>query len=207
MNNALLNMKFVRMIECPHCKAWCEWETEPVTCWACSAEIVLQPDSMVGLTVKNTGATYTEYTAFAKCPNCRRLLSVGTTKCPDCCEELSEEYAFIAPLIELVKTMACDYARTITSSNTATLVIVLAITVGILAFSLGSNEVGLFYLVPFLSVAPLVSTVLWFYRFGRLVDDDKEYLEAKHNVRRMLKQWLLIFTGQVFVVFLLIFPH
>ena len=48
MNNALLNIKFVRVVVCSHCKAQCEWDKEPVTCWACSTEIVFDGDTLVG---------------------------------------------------------------------------------------------------------------------------------------------------------------
>ncbi|HEU4434671.1 MAG TPA: hypothetical protein VFR51_14905 [Pyrinomonadaceae bacterium] len=207
MNHALLNIKLVKLVECSHCKALCEYEKERVTCWACATEVVVDETTPLTLGVKNTGATYTPYTSFIKCPNCRKLLKLGTTTCPDCREELTEEYAFASSYLELLKTIACDNARTILSANTPMTIMVLAISVGIYGFSIATQEVGLAYLVPFQSVVPLVMSVLWFYRFGRIPDDDAEYLEAKHGVGRALMYWALIFAAQVFVLFLLIFPH
>src|SRR5262245_2270653 len=206
MNHPLLNMKLVKLVECSHCKALCELGDERVTCWACS-RVVVDDHMPLTLGFKNTGATYTPYTGYIKCPNCRKLLKLGTTSCPECREEITEEYALASSYLELLKTIACDNARTITSTNTTALVILLVISVGIFGFSIATGEVGLSYLVPFLSVVPLLMTVLWFYRFGRIPDDDAEYLDAKRGVRRALMYQVLIFVAQVFVLFLLIFPH
>jgi RNA polymerase subunit RPABC4/transcription elongation factor Spt4 len=207
MNHALLNMKLVKLVECSHCKALCEYDKEQVTCWACAKVVVIDEKTPLTLGFKNTGAAYTPYTSYIKCPNCRNLLKLGTTQCPDCREELTEEYAFASSYLELLKTIACDNARTITSANTPTVVIMLAISVFVFGFSIATGEVGLSYTVPFLSVVPLLMNVLWFYRFGRIPDDDAEYLAAKRGVRQALMYWVLIFAAQVFVLFLLIFPH
>ena len=87
------------------------------------------------------------------------------------------------------------------------MVMVLAISVGVFGFSIATQEVGVAYLIPFQSLVPLLMNVLWLYRFGRIRDDDAEYLEAKRSVRQALMYWALIFAAQVFVLFLLIFPH
>lgn len=207
MNHPLLNLKFVKFVECSHCKALSEYDKQRVTCWACARDIVIDDKTPFLFGVKNTGATYTPYETFIKCPNCRKLLVVGTTNCPDCREELSEEYAFASSCIELLKTIACDNARTILSANTPMMVMVLAISVFIFGFDIATKEVALAYLVPFQSVVPLLIAVLWLYRFDRIPDDDEEYLVAKREVRRALLYWFLIFAAQIFVLFLLIFPH
>ena len=35
-------------------------------------------------------------TPFVECPNCRRLLDYGVPRCPDCYEEIREDYALHA---------------------------------------------------------------------------------------------------------------
>jgi len=207
MNHPLLNMKLVKLVECSHCKAMCEYEKEQVTCWACAADFVVDEKTPVTAAFKNTGATYTPYTAYIKCPNCRKLLKLGTTNCPECREEVTEGYALTSSYLELLRTIAIDNARSILSANTAMMTIMLAVSVGVFGFSIATKEVGIGYTVPFLSVVPLLVTILWLYRFGRIPDDDAEYLEVKHDVRRALTHWALIFAAQVFVLFLLIFPH
>ena len=202
----LLDLIIAPYVECSNCKALCEYGKEAKTCWACKAEVVINDDTPVLLSLVQRSARGRPYTAYVRCPNCRRLLNHGTDYCQHCREELNEEYAFVSWFTEVLKTTACDQARTIAGFD-AYATIVAVLSVALFGFSVATREIGVSYLIPFTSIPPLTVVLLWFYRFGAIDDDDKEYLHAKCEVKQALKLWLLLFAAQVFVLFLLIFPH
>src|SRR5687768_15957010 len=92
------------------------------------------------------------YTFYVRCPNCWRLLSYGTEYCHHCREELSEGYAFISTAIETLKTAGSDHARTIASLNPYAVMVVI-VSLVLFAFSIATREIGVSYLIPFMSVA------------------------------------------------------
>lgn len=202
----LLDLIVAPYVECSHCKALCEYDKDTKTCWACDAEVVINAETPILLSLVQRSARDRPSTAYVRCPNCRRLLTYGTDYCPHCREEVNEGYAFISSFTELLKTTACDHARTIGGYNPYA-VIVAVISVAVFGFELATSEIGISYLIPFMSLTPLVTVLLWFYRFGAIDDDDEEYVHAKREVKQALKLWLLIFAAQVFVLSLLIFPH
>lgn len=210
MNIPILNMRVAPFVECSRCKALCEFGKQ-TKCWSCAGDVVITDDSLFSVSVVNTGATYTPYTPYVKCPNCDRLLRVGVTMCPDCREELSIEYSLFSGLTEVLKTIACDNARTIAGFNPFAAIVVL-VTAGLTIFSVAAPEEGDFIffislLLPFQPLIPLLFILIWFYRFGTIPDNDEDFLYAKRETRRALKLWLLIFAAQLFVVFLLNFPR
>jgi hypothetical protein len=120
------------------------------------------------------------------------------------------EYSFVNAFEEVMKTIACDNARTIAGFNPFAVIVVL-VTAGITTFSVVTPEAGFIFvisvLLPIQSLIPLLIVLIWFYRFGRIDDNDQDFLYAKRETKRALKLWLLVFAAQLFVVFVLNFPH
>jgi len=206
IKNRIAHLRIAPHVKCSNCKALCEYRKGTRTCWACEAEIVLDDDTPILMAIVQEGVGNQPYTFYLRCPNCWRLLSYGTEYCHHCREELSEGYAFISTAIETLKTAGSDHARTIASLNPYAVMVVI-VSLVLFAFSIATREIGVSYLIPFMSVAPLLAVLLWFYRYGFVADTDEEYLNAKREVKHALKLWLLIFAFQVFVLFLLMFPH
>ena len=179
-------------IECPHCHALSKHGTPE--CKLCNTKLDTTEGLNVVIVAVNLGA---RYTPFIECPNCQRLAKVGTTRCPDCYEEIAEPYALSSAATVVFNTVACDVANNITSFNTfATLAIPICIGIYFIdLYTVGSPY--LFYLTLFYPVFPLLSTILWFYRFGNFPLGDEEYLRAKRRMRLTLVLWLAITAAQI----------
>jgi hypothetical protein len=179
-------------IECPHCHALSKHGTPE--CKFCNTKLSSAEDLNVHILAVNLGASYTP---FVECPNCRKLVKVGIRRCRDCYEEIPEAYAFSSAAAIVFNTVACDVANSIATFDTFA---VLAVPLGIACFFIDLYSFGsprLFYLTLFWSVLPLLSAILWLYRFGTFLLGDEEYLSAKHRVRRTLRLWLAITSAQV----------
>jgi hypothetical protein len=162
-------------------------------------------DSLVSFLVLNTGTTYKPFTPFVECPNCRKLLRVGLARCPDCYEEVTEEYAFGSAVAVVANTVACDLANHILGFD-AFAVIAVILSVFVIAGDLliyGSAKLALFVVVW--PIIPLSLTVLWFFRFGRFDFPDDDYQNAKRGLRRTLGLWLAILAAQVIALVFLRF--
>lgn len=128
-----------------------------------------------------------QVTPFVECPNCRRLLEFGTQRCPDCYEEIREEYAFVSGAIVVINTKACAMANTI-----KTLDVSAAIALGVTLFSYLGDQPGVMQLAA--SAWPavaLVAVVLWFIRFGRFKWGDDDYARARRQMGLRLMGWSL----------------
>ena len=188
----LKGIKLEPFIECPHCHALSKHGTPE--CKLCNTKLGSTEDLKVVIVAVNLGA---RYTPFIECPNCQRLAKVGTTRCRDCYEEIAEPYALSSAVTVVFNTVACDVANTITSLDTFAM---LAIPIGIGIYFSDLYSFGspfLFYLTLFYPVIPLLSGMLWFYRFGRFPLGDEEYLRAKRRVWRTLMLWLAITVVQL----------
>ena len=188
----LKGIRLAPFIECPHCHALAEHGTP--ACKLCNTNLRSTEDLKVFIVAVNLGA---RYTPFIECPNCQRLVKVGATRCPDCYEEIAEPYALTSAATVVFNTVACDVANNITSLNTFA---TLAIPIGIGIYFIDLYTVGspyLFYLTLFYPVIPLLSTILWFYRFGNFPLGDDEYLRARRRMRRTLILWLAITAAQI----------
>ena len=94
-------------------------------------------------------------------------------------------------------TVACDVANSIAAFDTFA---VLIVPIGLACYFVDLYSFGsprLFYLTLFWPVVPLLSAILWFYRFGTFPLGDDEYLSAKRRVRRTLTLWLAITSAQI----------
>lgn len=185
-------IKLAPFIECPHCHALSKHGTPE--CQFCNTKLNTTEDLTVHILAVNLGA---RYTPFVECPNCRKLIKVGIKRCGDCYEEIPEEYAFSSAVTVVFNTVACDVANSIASFDTFA---VLAVIIGIVCFLIdlySFGSLGIFYLTLFWPVLPLLSTILWFYRFGTFPLGDEEYLRAKRRVQRTLTIWLAITSAQI----------
>lgn len=124
-------------------------------------------------------------------------MQVGIRRCRDCYEEIPEAYAFSSAVTIVFNTVACDVANSIAAFDRFA---VLVVPLGIVCFFIDLYSFGsprLFYLTLFWPVLPLLSAILWFYRFGTFPLGDDEYLSAKRRMRRMLTLWLAITSAQI----------
>ena len=188
----LKGIKLAPFIECPHCRALSKHGTPE--CKFCNATLSSTADLNVHIVAVNLGG---RYTPFIECPNCRKLVKVGTTRCRDCYEEISAAYALSSATTVVFNTVACDVANSIASFETFA---VLAVPIGIACFFIDLYSFGsprLFYLTLFWPVTPLLSAILWLYRFGTFPLGDEEYVSAKRRVRRTLTIWLAITSAQI----------
>jgi len=185
-------IKLAPFIECSHCHALSQHGTPE--CKLCNTKLSSDEDSNVHIVAVNLGA---RYTPFVECPNCRKLVKVGTRRCRDCYEEIPEAYALSSAATVVFNTVAVDVANTISSFDTFAM---LAVPIGIACFFIDLYSFGspaLFYLTLIWPLLPLLSTVLWFYRFGTFPLGDEEYVTAKRRVWRTLTLWLAIAAAQI----------
>ena len=185
-------IKLEPFIECPHCHAFSKHGTPE--CKLCNTKLSSTEDLNVVIFAVNLGE---RYTPFVECPNCRKLVKVGIRCCPDCREEIPEAYAFSSAAVVVFNTVACDVANSIATFNAfAVLAVPLCIALYFIdLYSFGSLR--LFYLTLFWSLMPLLTSILWFYRFGTFPLGDDEYLSAKSRVQRTLTIWLAITSAQI----------
>jgi hypothetical protein len=142
-------------------------------------------------------------TPFVECPNCRRLVEFGTQRCPDCYEEIREDYARLSVAIVVTNTRACAMANTI-----KTLDVSAAIALGVVLFT---------YLVPepptitLISVTwptlALLAIVSWFIRFGRFKLGDDDYARARRQMGLRLMAWSLFTVALWSFYFLVLLPN
>jgi len=185
-------IKLEPFIECPHCHALSKHGTPE--CKFCNTKLSSVEDLKVFIVATNLGARYTPY---VECPNCRKLATVGVKRCRDCYEEIPEAYALSSAATIVFNTVAVDVANSIATSETFA---GLAVPLGIACFFIDLYSFGapaLFYLTLFWPVLPLLTAILWFYRFGTFPLGDDEYLSAKRRVRRTLTLWLAIASAQI----------
>jgi RNA polymerase subunit RPABC4/transcription elongation factor Spt4 len=187
------------LVECPRCHYLSDYSSP--TCLGCGNELRLTDDSVVHIVVQNTGA---HYTPFFECPNCERLLRVGVSRCPDCYEEITEEYALSSAVAVVVNTIACDRANSIRSTERfAIIVALMALFIFVVDYT--SAKPRLSYLVFLSPIVPLIVSVLWLYHFGDFMLGDDEYVKARRGVIRTFMLWGLILGAQLVAILILIF--
>ncbi len=166
-------------------------------CLGCSEEMNLKEDSSVHFVVLNTGATYKPFTPFVECPNCGKLLKVGLRRCPDCYEEVTEEYAFSSAAAVVISTIACDLANSIRSFDAFAVLAVIGSVLIYVFERYTRDSPRLSYLILIWPITPLLATVLWSYRFGRFSFGDDEFLSSRRRMIRTLTLWLAILAAQL----------
>ena len=139
-------------------------------------------------------------TPFAECPNCRRLLQIGVSRCPDCYEPIEDDYAGVSGAVVLLNTKGCAMANTIKTMDA-----VAPLSIGVAAISYVSDLPSGFLISSV--TYPLVAIIaigVWFGRFGWFSLGDEDFAKAKHSMRVRLLWWLGLATalfGFVYLVF------
>jgi RNA polymerase subunit RPABC4/transcription elongation factor Spt4 len=129
-------------------------------------------------------------TPFVECPNCKRLLTYGTERCPDCYEEISEDYARLSGAIVVINTKACAMANTIKTLDVTAVIALVVAAIEIL------QTPPTIPIIPFSWPAvALVAVILWFIRFGRFKLGDDDYVRARRQMSLRLLGWSLFGVG------------
>ncbi|HKB65287.1 MAG TPA: hypothetical protein VKC61_05485 [Pyrinomonadaceae bacterium] len=186
-------LKIAPFVECASCYALSEYGTQQ--CKSCGTEITSTGDSKISFVALNLGA---RYTPFVTCPNCRKLVRVGVKRCADCYEEIPDDYALNSAAAIVANTVACDIANSIRQYDSfAVIAVIGSVAIYICDLYIFGRAPRLFYFVLLWSIFPLMTTSLWFFRFGRFRLGDADYLEAKRRMRRTLTIWLGITSAQI----------
>ena len=185
-------IKLAAFVQCPHCHALSNHGTPE--CSFCNTKLSPAEGLNVFMVAANLGA---RYTPFIECPNCQKLVKLGTSRCRVCYEEILEPYAFSSAATMVFNTVACDIANSLAAYDSfAWLAVVLGIAIYVSDLYIFGSP-GIFYFTLFWPVMPLLTAILWLYRFGTFPLGDDEYLSAKRRVRRTLTLWLAIASAQI----------
>jgi hypothetical protein len=134
---------------------------------------------------------------FVQCPNCGRTLRPGVESCPECSQVITAEYARSNVVAVMLRSQACDMKNEVTTFDPAA-VILFILTAVAFAWVASGRELSLsFPVLVLISAVLLLSVLVWFYRYGRLADDDDEYLRAKREMKRRLTLWLTLLAVQL----------
>jgi len=134
---------------------------------------------------------------FVQCPNCGRMLRPGVGSCPECSQVITAEYARSNVVAVVLRSQACDMASEVKAFDPAA-VILFILTAVAFAWVASGREMSLsFPVLVLLSAVLLLSVLVWFHRYGRLADDDNEYLRAKREMKGSLKLWLALLAVQL----------
>jgi RNA polymerase subunit RPABC4/transcription elongation factor Spt4 len=130
-------------------------------------------------------------TPFVECPNCQRLVEFGTEMCPDCREEIGDEYAAVSAAIIFHNTQACSSANTIKTGDPGALLIL-----GASAYAFIGSALWLFIACAATPVLTLVAISVWFFRFGGFQYGDEEFVRARNDMKASLKLWAALLAVQ-----------
>ena len=130
-------------------------------------------------------------TPFVECPNCKRLVEFGTRMCPDCREEIGDEYAAASAAIIFYNTQACSSANTIKTADLAALLVLCAS-----AYAFLMSDPGYFVVYAAISVLALVVISVWFFRYGGFRYGDEDFVRAKNDMKASLKLWAALLAVQ-----------
>jgi hypothetical protein len=131
---------------------------------------------------------------FVECPNCKRLLRYGTSVCPDCREEIGEEYSLLSASIHHFNTQACSAANEVKGGEP--IIVLLSASA---AFSFFMDWRGLYVLSFFTPLLSIFLIVMWFRRYGKWAAGDEEYAAARRRMSQSLKLWLA-YLGVLIIV-------
>lgn len=138
-------------------------------------------------------------TPFVECPNCRKLLEVGVTQCPECREPISPDYAARSAFTVVLNTAACRVAKDIRDRSRIMALIVVGES--IFLFLLDRRIfVPLFWLTVVPTTMQLLMIGTWFQKFGRFPLGDSDYVRAAATVRWSAMVWTAILILQLAVI-------
>ena len=138
-------------------------------------------------------------TPFVECPNCKRLLAYGTDRCPDCYEEIREDYARLSGAVVIVNTQACAMANTI---RTLDITAVLALGVAVFTYVVDEGPTLALTAISWPGLA-LAAVVVWFVRFGRFKFGDQDFVRARQQMLLRLAGWTIL-TGTLWAFYFVV---
>ena len=137
---------------------------------------------------------------LVECPSCKQLLEYGVEYCSRCREKIDSDYALISAVVVHHNTQACSLANTIKGADSFVIIALigtpLIFVIDIYAF----GSLTIFPLILIWPVIPLLTIIVWFYRFGRFKLGDEEYGQAKRDMRSSLLLWGAILAVQLIIV-------
>ena len=135
-------------------------------------------------------------TPFVECPHCHKLLEVGTARCPECREEISEEYTRLSAAVLAVNTIACRSANNLKGFDPfAVIVAILSLFIWFTDLHEFGKPFFFFLFLP-LSAVYVHRIWSWLRRFGKFPYGDARFLTAKQNMKGSLAKWAIVFALQ-----------
>lgn len=141
-------------------------------------------------------------TPFVECPNCRKLLELGSTQCPECRELIPVDYAALSAMTNILNTEACSVAKDIAGRDFIMTVVLLVEVIPLCLLDLWVFKTPfLFWLTLVPTLIQLLTAVSWYIRFGRFrVLGDSDYAQARQRVVKSARIWAAIFAVQMGVI-------
>lgn len=137
---------------------------------------------------------------FVECPNCKELLEFGLTACLRCREEIDQSYAISSAVVVHHNTQAVSVANTISSGDAFIPIAVIVTLVLYFGEVLTSDHPRITFGVLVYPLIPLLSIIIWYFRFGRFQLGDEEYLASRKEMRRSFTFWLTFFIVQILLL-------
>jgi hypothetical protein len=139
---------------------------------------------------------------FVQCPHCRKLLEMDCAICPECREPISEEYARLSAITNVINTAACNLAKDIRDRDRIMAPILLLLSIALYLIDMRAwGSLFSFWFTVLLTAGQLCGIVVWHLRFRRFAPlGDSDYIQATAYVRRSAALWLTILVLQVLVI-------
>jgi hypothetical protein len=122
-------------------------------------------------------------------------MEYGKANCPRCREEINPEYALMSAVLVHHNTQAISVANTISSFD-AFIPIALILSVCIHWFNWLGGSMS--WMVLWWPLMPLLAIVVWYFRYGRFVAGDEEFIKARQEMRKSFCFWLVFLVVQAF---------
>jgi len=196
--DVLIKIGYVEvLVQCPQCQMYTRRDAP--NCESCRAPLPPpSPDGLIFLAVRGERdeERYRRTTRFVECPNCRKLLQVGTDTCPECREEIDEGYALRNSLTRVLTAQAVNAAETAAGTRFIAPLVVAA-SAGAFWLSGEGALLLLFYFTLLLSVACALWSLGWMRRYGWLPLKDEDFLSGRRKVKSTLLLWLGLLAAQL----------
>lgn len=124
---------------------------------------------------------------FLRCPSCQEVIPFGERFCKYCSAELSYEVAQQAAEKFAKVADACALANNLnTMTPIAPILLVGYVGITVLSWASPSRN-QIIYGLP---LAPLFTVFYWHLTYGKLQTEDKDFQQARKDVRKSLIIWI-----------------
>jgi hypothetical protein len=145
-------------------------------------------------------------TRFVECPFCHKVLRLGTSRCPECREEITEEYARASSAVLLINTVACGFANNIRDYDLLAVIVIILSGITWL-MDLYSVKKSFFFPLSIVATPVYLLVILaWFGKFGRFPFGDERFQKAKQYMKTSLAKWLIVLSAQAVMLYLYYHP-